>query len=178
MRTIETILYTFDELDDTAKENARANFRNSGYLDDTDQWNWKEASESREAFLDEFRAEFRQGSCGSECVRIPIHSWSNPIGDLEYVRLWKYLNANHAECISKIGHCQFTGVTWDECLLDGIAEFMKKPYRTDFESLLYSCCEDLRIAVERDIEYQNSDEAIDESIRANKYEFTKNGDLA
>lgn len=178
MRTIETTLYQFDELDESAKDRARENFRSSGRLDDIDQWNWQDASASRKAFLDEFNAEFRQGRYGSECVRIPVDSWSNPMGDLEYVRLWKYLNANHAGCISKIGHCQFTGVCWDEDLLDGIAEFMHKPYRTDFESLLYSCCEDLRIAVEREIEYQNSDEAIDESIRANEYEFNQDGSIA
>lgn len=179
MRTIETTLYTFDELDESAKERARENFRRSGYLDDIDQWNWKEASESRKWFLDEFSAEFRNGSYGSESVHINrAYNWyGNAISDLSYVRLWKYLNANHAECITKIGNCQFTGVTWDECLLDGIAEFMRKPYRTNFESLLYSCCEDLRVAVEREQEYQYSDEAIDESIRANEYEFTNQGEI-
>lgn len=179
MRTIETALYQFDELSDTAKKRARENFRRSGYLDDTDQWNWQDASASRKAFLDEFNAEFRQGLCGSECVRIDQDAhWHGSVGDLSYVRLWKYLNANHSDCISKIGDCQFTGITWDECLLDGIAEFMRKPYKTDFESLLYSCCEDLRIAVGRENDYQNSDEAIDESIRANDYEFSKDGSIA
>ena len=179
MRTIETTLYQFDELSDSAKNRARENFRRSGYLDDTAQWNGQEASASRETFLDEFNAEFRQGLCGSECVRIDEDAHRHGgIGDLEYVRLWKYLNANHADCISKIGHCQFTGITWDESLLDGIAEFMRKPYRIDFESLLYSCCEDLRIAVERENDCQNSDESIDESILANEYEFTENGDIA
>jgi hypothetical protein len=178
MRTIETTLYQFDELDESAKDRARENFRESGYLDDIDQWNWNEAAESRKAFLDEFNAEFRHGRCGSECVRIDQDAhWHGKIGDLSYVRLWKYLSANHAECISKIGNCQFTGVCWDECLLDGIAEFMRKPYRTDFESLLYSCCEDLRIAVEREREYQCSDAAIDDSIRANEYEFTNQGEI-
>lgn len=75
-------------------------------------------------------------------------------------------------------NCQFTGVCWDECLLDGIAEFMRKPYKTDFESLLYSCCEDLRIAVENEIDYQNSDEQIAESIIANEYEFNDQGEIA
>lgn len=173
MRTIETTLYTLGELDDTAKDRARENFRQSGYLDDTDQWNWQEASESRKAFLDEFNAEFVTSRYNSGRV----HMSPKAVGDMEYVRLWKYLSANHAECISKIGDCQFTGVTWDESLLDGIAEFMRKPYRTDFESLLYSCCEDLRIAVEREQEHQCSDAAIDESIRANGYEFTNQGEI-
>lgn len=179
MRTIETTLYQFDELDDTAKEKAREWFRDSERADDTDQWNWQEASKSRKAFLDEFNAEYYQRYCGSGCVRIDQDAhWHGSIGDLSYVRLWKYLNTNHAECISKIGHCQFTGVCWDEFLLDGIAAFIRKPYRIDFESLLYSCCEDLRIAVEKEFEYQNSDEAIDDSIRVNEYEFTSQGEIA
>lgn len=180
MRTIETTLYRFDELSDSAKDRARENFRRSGYLDDIDQWNWQEASASRKAFLDEFRADLRSGHYQSESVHVSpkYDQVDGAIGEISYVRLWKYLQANHADCISKIGHCQFTGVCWDENLLDGIAEFMRKPYRTDFESLLYSCCEDLRNAVENESEYQYSDEAIDESIRANEYEFTNQGEIA
>lgn len=180
MRTIETTLYTYPELTPEAQERARDNFRRSGYLDDIDQWNWQEASKSRELFLREFSAELRHGAYGSDRVYVSAHYWqsSGDIGDLSYVRLWKYLHANHADCISKIGRCQFTGVTWDECLLDGIAEFMRRPYKTDFESLLESCCEDLRIAVESEIEYQNSDEQIAESILANEHEFTDQGDIA
>ena len=179
MRTIETTVYTFAELSEDAKEQARDNFRQSSYLDDICRWNWQEASQSRDLFLREFSAELRYGSCQSESVRVSPHYWQadGALGDLSYVRLWKYINANHADCISKIGHCQFTGVCWDEVLLDGIAEFMRKPYKIDFKSLLYLCCEDLRIAVEAECEYQNSDEAIDESIECNGYEFTQDGEI-
>ena len=31
---------------------------------------------------------------------------------------------------------------------------------------------------ENEYEYQNSDEAVDESIRANEYEFYENGEIA
>lgn len=178
MRTISTTLYHYNELSPEAQERARDNFR----------WNcmdphfgdlWYESNESRKLFLDEFNAEFMRGSYGSENVHINrAYNWyGNEISELSYVRLWKYLHANHADCISKIGHCQFTGICWDETLLDGIAEFMRKPYSTDFESLLYSCCEDLRIAVENEIDYQNSDEQIIESIIANGYEFTCQGEI-
>lgn len=175
MRTIETTLYKFSELDEDAKDRAREWYRSCA---DDDQWIWQEAVDSRRLFLREFNAELRHGRYNSESVHIPIDSWSNPIGKLSFVRLWKYLNANHADCISKIGDCQFTGVCYDESLLDGIAEFMLRPYRTDFESLLYSCCEDLRIAAEQEIEYRNSNEAVDESITCNQYEFTEEGDRA
>lgn len=173
MRTIETKLYHYNELAPEAQERAREWYREFcnmiGY-----EWIYREANDSRSSFLHSFGAEFKRGRIGSDYVHIA----DNDIGDLSYVRLWKYLNAKHADCISKIGHCQFTGVCWDENLLDGIAEFMRKPYKTDFESLLYSCCEDLRIAVEAEIDYQNSDEQIAESIIANEYEFTYQGEIA
>lgn len=180
MRTIETTLYHYNELTPEAQERARDNFRRSGYLGYIDQWNWQEASKSRELFLREFSAELRHGAYGSDRVYVSAHYWqsSGDIGELSYVRLWKYINTNHADCISKIGNCQFTGVCWDENLLDGIAEFMNKPYKTDFESLLNGCVESLRIAVEREIEYQNSDECIAESLEANEYEFTEEGSIA
>lgn len=177
MRTIQTTLYHYNELSPDAQERARNWFRN---CNDQDCYLWRESRESRDLFLREFSAELRRGAYGSERVYVSAHYWqsSGDIGELSYVRLWKYIQANHADCISKIGDCQFSGVCWDECLLDGIAEFMRKPYKTDFESLLYSCCEDLRIAVEAEIDYQNSDDAIAESIIANEFEFTYQGEIA
>lgn len=172
--TIEKTVYTFDELSESAKETARDWYRDSMEQDD---WTGRDAIESRNAFLREFNADFRRGNQCS--IRVDGgYANEDDISELSYVRLWKYLNANHADCLAKIGDCQFAGVCWDETLLDGIAEFMRKPYRVDFESLLYSCCEDLRIAVDNEVEYQNSDEVIDESIRCNEYEFTENGRIA
>lgn len=174
MRTIETTLYHYNELTPEAQERARDWYRN---CDDQDGYLWRESRESRDQFLSEFNAEFRNRNQCS--IRVNGgYAMESDISELSYIRLWKYLHANHADCISKIGHCQFTGICWDETLLDGIAEFMRKPYKTDFESLLYSCCEDLRIAVEAEIDYQNSDEAIAESILANEYEFTYQGGIA
>jgi hypothetical protein len=184
MRTITQNVYTFSELDDDAKDRARSWCRDQ-CMDYTFGDLWYEATQSRDLFLREFNAEFNHGRYNSESVVIPdsyndygyrIHN--NRIGELSYIRLYKYLVNNHSDCISKIGDCQFTGMCYDEYLLDDIAEFIRKPYRTDFESLLYSCCENLRIAVEAEIEYQNSDEAIDEAITCNEYEFTLEGDRA
>lgn len=173
MRTIETTLYHYNELTPEAQERAREWYRE---CQDQDGYLWRESRESLDQFLSEFNAEFRNRNQYS--IRVNGgYARESDISDLSYVRLWKYLNANHADCISKIGHCQFTGMCWDEVLLDGIAEFMRKPYETDFEGLLYSCCEDLRIAVENEIDYQNSDEAIEESILANEYEFNDQGEI-
>ena len=45
------------------------------------------------------------------------------------------------------------------------------------EDFLQSLLEDYRIMYNKDIEYQNSDEYISETIEANEYEFTKDGKL-
>lgn len=42
---------------------------------------------------------------------------------------------------------------------------------------LRSILEDYRILLQKDYDYQTSDEAIIETIRANEYEFTENGEL-
>lgn len=89
MRTIETTLYQYNELTPEAQERARDNFRRSGYLDDIDQWNWQEASKSRELFLREFNAEFqRENWYRKDRVHFDNGcNWYNSIGELSYVRL-------------------------------------------------------------------------------------------
>lgn len=52
------------------------------------------------------------------------------------------------------------------------AEDAKEDLEQEF---LRSLCEDYRIMQERDEEYQNSDEAIIETVRANDYDFTEDG---
>jgi hypothetical protein len=42
---------------------------------------------------------------------------------------------------------------------------------------LRSILEDYRILLQKDYDYQTSDEAIIETIQANEYEFTENGEL-
>jgi hypothetical protein len=72
--------------------------------------------------------------------------------------------------------CPFTGVCYDEDLLDPFKEFIKNPDGRTFEDLLQEAMESLRISLEREDEYQNSDEAIKE--RLSEEEFTEDGNLA
>ena len=43
------------------------------------------------------------------------------------------------------------------------------------QEFLLSLCEDYRIMFNKEIEYQESNEYVDENIRINEYEFTKEG---
>ncbi len=46
------------------------------------------------------------------------------------------------------------------------------------EEFLHDLLEEYRIMLEREIEYQNEDERVDENIRCNEYEFTEDGERA
>lgn len=177
MRTIELSIdvFQFAELDEDGKESAREWWRNLessyGFYD-----LWYEAIESRKAFLAYFDAELHTGHYQSERVQAGgLGSYMLEIGELHGPRLWKYIVNNYTVDLS--GNCPFTGVCWDEVLLDGIRKFLKSPDNTELNELLYSCCETLRIAVESEIEYRLSDEAVEESIECNEYEFRADGSI-
>jgi hypothetical protein len=74
--------------------------------------------------------------------------------------------------------CPFTGVCYDEDLLQPFKEFIKNPDGRTFEDLLTEAVESLRKSLENEDEYRNSDEAITEDIEANGHEFLEDGELA
>jgi hypothetical protein len=73
--------------------------------------------------------------------------------------------------------CPFTGVCYDEDLLQPLKEFIKQPDARTFDDLMTEAGESLRISLESEDEYRNSDEAVKETIEANAYEFTEDGEL-
>ena len=100
---------------------------------------------------------------------------SEDISELSGVRLWKYLQKNYPVDLS--GNCPFTGIVWDETLLDGIREFMKKPDSRDFSDLLSDCSDKLLSAIHSEGEYIYSDEGLKDLLEANQYEFTESGEF-
>lgn len=74
--------------------------------------------------------------------------------------------------------CPFTGVCYDEDLLQPLKEFIKQPDGRTFENLMTEAGESLRTSLESEDEYRDSDEGIKEDIEANDYEFTEDGDRA
>jgi hypothetical protein len=71
--------------------------------------------------------------------------------------------------------CVLTGVCYDDDILQPIYDFIEKPNETTFEDLLNECIESLRISIENEIEYLQSDESVDETIEINGYEFDEEG---
>ena len=86
-----------------------------------------------------------------------------------------YYSGYQLEC-----SCPFTGLCYDMDLLDPVLNFIayKSPEcfnRMDFDDLLTECFSTLKNTLESEVEYANSDEAIEEAIEANDYDFTEYG---
>jgi hypothetical protein len=74
--------------------------------------------------------------------------------------------------------CNLTGFYMDNEILSPIFDFMRKPdNNSNIQDILSECVRAFEIAVEKDREFQNSDEQIIETIESNGYTFTEDGKL-
>lgn len=172
MREITTKVYTFDELTDKAKENARDWYR-QGALDD--EW-WSGVS--------------------SDAENVGLKITEFDLGRASYVEA-KFLDSAE-ETAHKIetehGETCDTFKTAKAYLKkrDELLDTWPKDENGDFENefqldveldildndFLDSLQEDYRIILEKEAEYLTSDECIDDNITANGYEFTADGKRA
>lgn len=156
MRTIEKTIYTFDELDECAKSRAREWYRtNLDY-----PW-WDEVQSSLRAFCDEFGISVLDYSIGGRGSFIKTNA------DNSHFRGRKLSQFDR--------DAMPTGFCFDAGIRHNFAEEWQKTGDA-LESFKDSLEHFLR-EVENDIEYQYSDEAVEESIEANGYEFDENGGL-
>jgi hypothetical protein len=157
MRTIEKTIYTFDELDECAKSRAREWYRNGleyPFFDD--------AKSSLKAFCDEFRVEILDYR----------------LGDYRGFVKTDASNANFRGFkLSQFDReAMPTGMCFDCSLRYTFADEFKK--YGDALNAFKSALNAFTLEIERDVEYQLSDEAVEESIEANGYEFDEGGHLA
>lgn len=73
--------------------------------------------------------------------------------------------------------CSFTGYYMDEVLLQPFREYLDNPTEDGLQQLASEAVRLWKKAVEDDMRYQLSDEYIIDTIEANDYEFTVNGEL-
>jgi hypothetical protein len=148
MRILETKVYTFDELTNQAKEKARDWYRDG----DDSQWAWESVQEDAQEI-------------GLKLISLS-DSRSNEgsfIGSA--VETLKQIKENHG----KSCETYLTAVRYEKALTEN-------PDGEDSaHEFLHDLLEDYRVMLNKEIEYQNSDESVDESIRANEYEFTETG---
>lgn len=158
MRTIEKTVFTFDELSDKAKEKAREWYRST----DDGCWN-EEYKASINAFIDHFG--------------VTLTDWNiGPWSPIDYTVAVYNSNFRGVKLSQFTGEEMPTGFCAD-CDLWGT--FHREFKRTGnamhaFEKAVHAGFKAWR----DDWEYQLSDEAVDESIRANEYEFYENGERA
>lgn len=182
MRTEQVKIYKFDELDDSAKERARAWYRGCG-----DVYSWGDESvESLKKFAEWFGIRIRDYSLGGSDNRsqgvkfdLNVDDWLADEYDethgMRGVRLWKYLN-NQFMLPDLSGNCPFTGYCMDEVLLDAVREFMERPHDVNYTELMTECIDRFVKEYAAEVDYEYSDEAVDENILANEYEFTEDGE--
>ena len=158
MRIIEKQIFTFDELSDSAKERAREWYRRGLEY----PW-WDEVKGSLNGFCDEFGIKVLDYSMG-DSRRAFVKTDASPSN----FRGLKLSNFDREAMPS--------GFCFDCALRYSFADEWKKTgdafhaFKIALESFLRE--------VENDVDYQYSDEAVDESIEANGYEFDEFGGAA
>ena len=156
MREVEIKVYTFEELNESAKERARDWWRGHGA-------DWcDETNESITAFLDKFDVELRE-------YRIDWGSYNYQLSDYDNntFRGMKLKDFVREEYLT--GYCVDADLSitfYDTFEKTGDAMYaFKQAVDAGFEAWY------------RDIEYQGTNEYIDEALVANEYEFTADGEI-
>jgi hypothetical protein len=157
MRTIEKTIYKFDELDEFAKSRAREWYRSGLEY----PW-WDEVQSSLREFCDEFGVKVLDYSIGGRGAFIRTDADNSNFRG-------RKLSQFDREAMP-------TGFCFDCSLRYTFADEWKKT--GDALESFKSALDAFLREVENDVEYQYSDEAVEESIEANGYEFDEGGHLA
>ncbi len=175
-------VYSFDELSESAKETAREWFRESDCWGWSEEW-WQSAQAfSRIAPIDITKADYSRRDVAIRWNGISYvnrFDHDDSIRELSGFRAWKWLNNNGwFEWAAKEsqGAYSMTGYCGDAPFGDALMAYAINPARVPtIEQVFYECAQEWVNQAADDMEYSYSDEAIDESIRINEYEFTADG---
>jgi hypothetical protein len=173
MRTESIEVFTFDELSEAAKEQARNWYRS------VEVWHWGgEWWNSAVAFSAIAPIDIR----GVDWDRAdPDMSWSgdDDLREMSGVRAWKWLHNNgwfDLAAKNVMGECSLTGYCGDCEFFDPIEKHRRDPAGVpDLETLFRDCVHNWAFAARRDMEWCYSDECADETILCNGYEFDATG---
>lgn len=181
--TIEVKLYQFSELSEDAQNRIIDEECERRQCDpDGDHWSG-ERIDSLRAFADAFGIKWGDGRGDWDIFCIPLDDWHT---ELTGVRLATYLWNNYGHVFSeakvhgdKYGRgpkrtsrimreetcCPFTGVCFDEDLLQPIREFLARPNTTDtFKDLCNDAARTLQRSAEAELEYYCSAKVVREDI--------------
>jgi hypothetical protein len=156
MKIIRVGIYSFEELEDEAKERAREWYRNGL------EYPWfSESIDSIRAFAKHFGVSLMDWEIGGGRNYIKTDATN---ANFRGVRL-DSINRDHMP----------TGYCLDADLWEAFYDEFKKT--GDAKHAFEQALEAALCAVQRDIEYQYSNEAVDESLRFNEYEFNSDGSI-
>lgn len=174
MRIKETKVYPFDELPDDTKEKAVANLCDINVFHDWWEFTFEDAAQVK-LKLTEFDID-RGSYCRGEFI--------------------EYAKDTANAIIYAHGACCPTHETATEFIEDSAKLYMEYPVKLDDDGddenetdrtreqgdlndeFLHDILEDYRIILQKEYEHLSSEDAIIETIEANKYEFTADGELA
>lgn len=169
MRTVETKVYTYDELSEKAKERAR-------------NW-WREGYDGNDAF--EWTVD-DAAHIGLKITALSTHGTNKGDFVVSAIDCSERILEEHGEDCETYKTAMAFMAAIDALpelpakyhpLYDKIeAELCDKTDEAERE-FLYALLEDYRIMFEREIEHQTSDETIAETLRVCGYEFTEDGRL-
>ncbi len=135
-----------------------------------------EAIESLEACSNYFNADldYSIGIFPDRGEFISLKLDNDAIANLSGNRLRTYLVNNYPDINES---CLFTGVCYDEALLDPFRDFIKKPNDQTLQDLLNDAGHSLLKDIHSEGEYIYSDEGLKELCQINDYEFLETGEL-
>lgn len=187
MRKIETTVYSFSELSDSAKQRAMDKFYSNGWEPAWGDENISSLKEFYKLFDSLVESGYRNWSdvhfignadvLNLSGIRAMKYIWNN-YGNKLFKGKYYYRNGKQRYSnVQKEASCVLTGYCMDDDVLQPIYDFLKKPDRRTIKDLLQECVESWRIASERDDEYQQSEEYFAEEANANGWEFTEYGEM-
>jgi hypothetical protein len=157
MRTIELEVLTFEELSESAKDNARDWFREGN-----DYFWWKDSLKSIEEFCSEFGVKIKDYQVGTWR---PSYMETTASNDHFRGRKLSEFTQDH----NPTGYC--LDITLWNTFLD--------EWKSSGSALkaFNKAIDDAVSEIVRDMEYQDSNESIDEMLIVNQYEFYPNGKI-
>ncbi len=200
--TITRIIYKYDELPtEKAKETARDWWRdgehyswNAEYFDSLRKFcdvlnikiaDWGIDYYNPGASYVKFRYDFQDAEdlSGLRLRTWIINNWLPKFAQGKYYSTKGHHDTNgkyyhksrHSKIFIEYDNCPLTGFVGDISLIQPILDFIKKPDSRDLEDILYACKENFISEFCSDMQSQDEDEYVADTITANEYEFTEDG---
>jgi hypothetical protein len=159
MRVAELSIYKYSELDGKAKQRAK-----DWYINGMDYPWHQENIDSIKAFCDHFGITLKDWAIGGrgEFLKTNVENHH-----------FRGFTLEDAKKLAKTGYLPKSGMWLDCTMIQSFFEEFKKT--GDAMYAFHQALETALRAINQDIEYQYSDEAVEEMMEINAYEFDENG---